>query len=102
MLMWGLSGIYFIFPQPFNALLGDSQILVWLAKLHFGRFGRIGRQTWYNLSFSVVWTIFGLVPAILVVTGVLMWWNRVLRKRSVIELPVEEQAPEPVSIGRLT
>jgi len=106
-LMWGLSGIYFIFPEPFNAVLGDSQILVWLARLHFGRFGRIGRQSWLNLSFSMLWTIFGLVPGILVVTGFLMWWNRKLRKRGLDEVPAEEHeahAPErvadPVSIGR--
>ena len=47
-------------------------LLYWLAQLHFGRFG--GRYV------KAIWTILGLVPAVLFVTGALMWWNRVLRK----------------------
>jgi uncharacterized iron-regulated membrane protein len=70
-LMWSISGIYFSFPDPFNALLSDGATF-WLSSLHFGRFG------WFT---RIVWTIFGLVPAFLFVTGFLMWWNRVVRKR---------------------
>jgi uncharacterized iron-regulated membrane protein len=87
-LLWGLSGIYLARPQPFHALLdfldppvpfdthlrfGD-QFLFWLARLHFGRFAG-----WYV---KMLWTVFGLVPATLFVSGALMWWNRVLLKRS--------------------
>jgi uncharacterized iron-regulated membrane protein len=82
-MLWGLSGIYFIFPQPFNALLGDSRILVWLPRLHFGRFfGRAKNPTWYGPSLAALWAALGLVPVVLVVSGLLMWWNRVLRKRA--------------------
>lgn len=80
-LMWGISGIYFTFPDYFTAVFGDGQFLVWLAKLHFGRFGRIGKVTWFYWSISMLWVILGLVPAVLVVTGFLMWWHRVLRKK---------------------
>ncbi|HVB54827.1 MAG TPA: PepSY-associated TM helix domain-containing protein [Candidatus Acidoferrales bacterium] len=80
-LMWGFSGIYFIFPAPFDALFGNSQFLFWLARLHFGRFGRIGRATWFDWSLSMLWVVFGLIPVVLAVTGFLMWWNRVLRKK---------------------
>jgi uncharacterized iron-regulated membrane protein len=77
-LTWAVSGIYFSFPHPFEALWGnDSQFLVWLARIHFGRFGRAGLKNW---TLGTIWMIFGLVPAILFVTGALMWWNRVLRK----------------------
>jgi len=85
-LLWAISGIYLAFPGPFNALVdylepigavsraprhGDV-VLFWLARLHFGRFaGRTGR---------VLWTVFGLVPATLFVTGALMWWNRMIRR----------------------
>jgi uncharacterized iron-regulated membrane protein len=69
-LMWGISGIYFSFPRYFDVL--GNQTTSWLAKLHFGRIG------WFTRA---LWTILGLVPAILFVTGVLMWWERVLRKR---------------------
>jgi uncharacterized iron-regulated membrane protein len=69
-LMWGVSGIYFSFPDLFNRFFGD-ETLSWLARLHFGRMG------WFA---EIVWTIAGLIPAALFVTGFLMWWNRKLRK----------------------
>jgi len=80
--MWGISGIYLSWPSPFNGLIdyfdapqsrsarfGD-EFLAWLARLHFGRF------RW--LPLKIVWTIFGLVPVALLVTGIVMYWNRVL------------------------
>jgi uncharacterized iron-regulated membrane protein len=80
--MWGISGVYLSWPSPFNGLVdyfdtpaskdlrfGD-EILAWLARLHFGRFP--------SLPLKIVWTVFGLVPVALLVTGVIMWWNRVL------------------------
>jgi uncharacterized iron-regulated membrane protein len=79
-LMWGVSGIYFSFPAVFGAL-GDSQFLTWLVRLHFGRFGRLRRVTWFYWSLSMLWVVLGLIPVVLVVTGFLMWWNRVLRKK---------------------
>jgi len=81
-LMWGVSGVYLAWPAPFNGLVdyleapqsrdlrfGD-QVLSWLAKLHFGRFP--------SLTLKLAWTIFGLLPVVLLVTGALMWCNRVL------------------------
>jgi uncharacterized iron-regulated membrane protein len=81
-LMWGISGVYLAWPAPFHGLVdyleapesrdlhvGD-QVLSWLAKLHFGRFP--------SLTLKLVWTVFGLIPVVLLVTGVLMWWNRVV------------------------
>ena len=80
--MWGISGIYLSWPSPFNDLVdyldgpqsrnprfGD-QVLAWLARLHFGRFP--------SLTLKLLWTILGLVPVALLVTGILMWWSRVL------------------------
>jgi len=86
-LLWGISGIYFSFPQPFSALVdffepldesstqtrtGDN-VLFWLARLHFGRFA--------GLTVKAVWTVLGLAPAVLTVTGGLMWWHRVIRRK---------------------
>ena len=83
--IWGISGVYLSFANPFNALmdfleplkddateprLGDN-VLVWLGRLHFGRF--------YGMPMKITWAILGLVPPILFVTGAVMWWNRVLR-----------------------
>lgn len=85
--MWGITGIYVVYPWPFQRLVGlfvipdlfhprqslDNRILLWLTKLHFGNFGR---GDW---PLKILWVILGLAPALLFVTGVLMWWNRVLR-----------------------
>jgi uncharacterized iron-regulated membrane protein len=30
---------------------------------------------------KALWAIVGVVPAVMFVTGLLMWWNRVVRKR---------------------
>ena len=62
-LVWGVSGIYFSFPQIFNALFlldpadhFTDEGLSWLAQLHFGRFGGFA---------EALWTLLGLVPAVL-------------------------------------
>lgn len=84
-LMWAASGVYLSVPGAFNAAVdyfeplkessrnlrfGD-QALYWLAQLHFGRFAGV----WLK----ILWTVLGLAPAALFITGLLMWWNRVVR-----------------------
>jgi uncharacterized iron-regulated membrane protein len=77
--VWGLSGLYFSFPQPFNALFlldpadrFTDTGLFWLSQLHFGRFG------WFT---EAVWTLVGLVPAILAFTGVFICCRRLIYKK---------------------
>ena len=85
-LMWGLSGIYLAFPDPFSKLVdvlqpvdpsssevrfGD-EALAWLARIHFGR-------AW-GPWIKTLWVVLGFTPAVLFVTGAIMWWNRVLRR----------------------
>ena len=97
-LMWGLSGIYLGLPAPFNAVVdyldgpetrqlrwGDN-VLAWLARLHFGRFP--------SLTLEITWTVFGLVPVVLLITGALMWWNRVLGPWYRANLAGKKGAPE--------
>jgi uncharacterized iron-regulated membrane protein len=86
-LLWGISGIYLCFPGVFDSLveyldptkpvpgqlLWGEEILSWLAKLHFGRF---------SLPIKALWTVLGLVPAVLTFTGTMMWWYRVVRRES--------------------
>ena len=84
LLMWAVSGIYLSIPSAFNSAVdyleplnassrslrfGD-QVLYWLAQAHFGRFAGV----WVK----IIWTIFGLAQAVLFVTGLLMWWKRVV------------------------
>jgi len=79
-LMWTITGLYFAFPNTVNGLTeilvkagAPSQsvddALAWVVRLHFGRaFGR---------SIEVLWVVLGVLPAALVVTGIVMWWHRV-------------------------
>ena len=85
-LMWALSGIYLSFPNPFQDIVEylqpaenftDGQVrsgdefLRWLSRLHFGRFG--------GWPIKALWAVLGILPVILFITGLVMWWNRVLR-----------------------
>lgn len=83
-LIWGISGIYFSFAQPFSDIVdwfeppsGDKLrfgdlVLTWLSNLHFGRF---------NMFTEVVWALLGLVPAVLVFTGIFMCCHRILIRK---------------------
>jgi uncharacterized iron-regulated membrane protein len=98
--MWGISGLYLSIPESFNAVVdylepvGESakttrfgdQVLFWLSRLHFGRFA--------GLPVEMIWTVFGLMPAVLFVTGALLWWKRVLRPRMRARM-IDEAAPQP-------
>ena len=85
--MWGCTGIYLAFPEPFAAVVdylepfdpenfdprvGD-RVLYWFAYLHFGRFG--------GWSTKLLWALVGFVPPAMFATGALMWWNRVIRRQ---------------------
>jgi uncharacterized iron-regulated membrane protein len=104
--MWALSGVYLVFPHPFMAVVdfldpldpasltprrGDLA-LEWLAKLHFGRFA--------GIKTKALWTLMGLIPPALFVTGALMWWNRVLRpvRSALTQEATLRRAPEAVDV----
>jgi hypothetical protein len=87
--MWGVSGLYLAYPQPFSDAVerleeyqstyrAGERILYWLGYSHFGRFGnRIpGCGPACDKTMKVVWAAFGVMPVAMLVTGVLMWWNR--------------------------
>ncbi len=88
--MWGVSGFYLGVPEPFSSLVdylygpleleerpGDLA-LAWLSRLHFGR--------WRSGPLKALWAVIGVVPALMFVTGIVMWWNRVLRKHPAHDL----------------
>jgi len=117
MLIWGVSGVYLGIPEPFSnfvdaisdpdAYLGERPgdvVLLWLTWLHFGR--------WTNEYLRALWAIVGLAPAVMFVTGALMWWTRVVRQRlrrraavaarpsehvAAAPQPAPHRVPEPVS-----
>ena len=81
---WGLSGIYFCFPElpyPLYDSIGRSNsralhyvnvALLSITDLHFGRFGLLAQS---------LWSLLGLVPALLVLTGIFMFCHRCLFRR---------------------
>jgi uncharacterized iron-regulated membrane protein len=84
--VWGISGFYLAIPEPFavvvdalsdpEAFLGERPgdvFLSGLVTLHFGRFE--------SVALKVLWVVLGMVPVVMLVTGVAMWWRRVLRRR---------------------
>jgi uncharacterized iron-regulated membrane protein len=85
LLVWGLTAIYFAFPDPFiwtvDSLGGDPSdpsrtadvalrtVVYW----HFGRFG--------GMTGRLIWVVIGLIPGVLFVTGFIMWRMRGLRRK---------------------
>lgn len=96
-IMFGFVGFYAGFPRPVQVMVNKiapldvygidgpvtpstrvfrpnltpgDRVIRWISYLHFGNFGG-----WPS---KAVWVVIGLAPAFLFVTGVLMWWNRVL------------------------
>jgi uncharacterized iron-regulated membrane protein len=51
---------------------GDK-LMSLIVPLHFGTFG--------GIPVKILWTLLGLTPPLLFATGIVMWWNRVLRRR---------------------
>jgi uncharacterized iron-regulated membrane protein len=96
--IFAVSGIYLGFPESFQSLadridslttadpgaaIGDK-VVYWLAYLHFGRINGIGIPCRgpgvCDQTIKAIWALFGLAPAVMFVTGAIMWWNRVLRR----------------------
>jgi uncharacterized iron-regulated membrane protein len=83
--LWGLSGIYFGFPdifiktaeyfEPTPQVAGQRTgdvFIAWIVRMHFGRYGGMGVR--------ITYVVIGLMPAVMFITGAIMWWNRVLRR----------------------
>ncbi|HEY3159034.1 MAG TPA: PepSY-associated TM helix domain-containing protein [Vicinamibacterales bacterium] len=113
-LLFALSGAYLGNPEPFQHLAdriepftdGNEErivdrVIYWLAYLHFGRINGIGIPCsgpgLCDQMTKLTWAVFGLAPAAMFVTGVVMWWNRVVRTKparpSRRQLPQTETAP---------
>ena len=98
-LLFGISGAYFGFPEFFQDLADRIQpptaatagvravdkVMYWVAFLHFGRINGIGIPCrgpgFCDTATKSVWALFGLAPAAMFVTGALVWWNRVVRPK---------------------
>jgi uncharacterized iron-regulated membrane protein len=63
-----------ILKDPLATRTPGDLIIEWIGPLHVGNFGGVGVR--------IVWSIAGLAPAVLAVTGFIMWWSRVVRPRA--------------------
>jgi len=98
-LLFGLSGVYLGNPGPFQDFVDRfdpptaadagnrvvDHVIYWLAYLHFGRINGIGIPCrgpgLCDQGTKLIWALAGLAPAAMFVTGTVMWWNRVVRKK---------------------
>jgi uncharacterized iron-regulated membrane protein len=97
--IFGVSGIYLVFPDAIQDFADRLQpptpanagfrlvdrLIYWMAYLHFGRICGIGIPCkgpgLCDQATKGVWALFGVAPAVMFVTGAVMWWNRVLQPR---------------------
>lgn len=84
MFAWGLTGLYLGFPQPFNYVIDffDQDLtdgerpnawLRFLLDVHYARFGESTLTRW-------IWITLSLLPTIMVISGFIIWWKRVILK----------------------
>jgi len=108
LLMWGLTGGYFVFPQPFRAVVNAFAPVTVTPAVSGARSGPIsgsrspgalnpsrrralplGARILRGFSYAhygnfggwsvkALWVILGLAPAVLFGTALIMWFNRVL------------------------
>jgi uncharacterized iron-regulated membrane protein len=96
--LFAVSGAYLCFPESFHAFADRLQpatvenegmrlvddVLYWLAFLHFGRINGIGLPCsgpgLCDQTIKAIWAVGGLLPALMFVTGAMMWWNRVVKR----------------------
>jgi uncharacterized iron-regulated membrane protein len=82
--MWTLTGVYLSFPDFFAQFLyspdggrgpyaGIEPALRWFVRLHFGRT--------FGVPVKLAWALLGLVPTIMFGSALLVWWQRIVRRR---------------------
>jgi uncharacterized iron-regulated membrane protein len=83
----GLNHVYFepgdgklIRSARFDEASAASKAVLLMYPLHFGRFGGLWSPFWFY-AVMVLYVVLGLAPPALMVTGSLMYWNRVLSKK---------------------
>ena len=82
--MWAITGVYMVFPDPFLDIVDflqppsdDVPLGQATSRSSGSRESHIGRFA--GLWVKVLWAGVGLIPPALLVTGVIMWWNRKVR-----------------------
>lgn len=84
MFAWGITAVYFAWPGMFDVVIDaldddindadrPDDILLFLIRIHFGRFRNM---LWAN----ILWIILGLLPAVMFITGFILWYKRVVKR----------------------
>jgi uncharacterized iron-regulated membrane protein len=76
--MWAITGGYLVYPKPFDRVINffaatnrrGFNLDQAIHSLHVGNFA--------GWPVKAIWVVLGLAPPLVVVTGFLMWWNRVV------------------------
>jgi uncharacterized iron-regulated membrane protein len=98
--MWAITGAYLVFPKPFDRVINFFAIATnhrgfnledVVHSVHVGNFA--------GWPVKALWVVLGLAPPLVVVTGFLMWWNRVVsprlaRSRMAQRLAVKVASPQ--------
>ena len=71
-------------------LTAGEKLSLAVYSIHFGDFG--------GQTIKFLWFVIGLSPALLAVTGLIMWWNRVLKKKW---RKLKSPAPRPIPASTL-
>jgi uncharacterized iron-regulated membrane protein len=88
---WHRIGLNYVYLEPadarvvrsdrFSEVSAGTQAILFMYPLHFGRFGgRWGSPTLYY-GVMVLYVVIGVTPLVLMVTGLLMYWNRSFSKK---------------------
>lgn len=67
-----------VWRRGINRSAGDW-LMAWIAPLHFGTFAGEGAA---GLTVKLLWVMLGISPALLAVSGLLIYWNRFLSKKA--------------------
>lgn len=77
------TGAVLATQRPELHSVGDL-VMAWISPLHVGNFGAV--------PIRIAWLVLGLAPALLFVTGFIMWWTRVVRPRWLSSRRAEQAA----------
>ena len=101
-------GLNYVYMEPADATIVRSdrfadvtlgtQAILFVYPLHFGRFGgRVNPAVFYGVM--VVYVVIGIAPFVLMVTGLLIYWNRSLSKKR--KRAIAPRRPEGVPVPSL-
>lgn len=95
MLAWGISGLQITYPRTLAPLVrwleggatgaDQASILRLFRAMHFASLGEGAVARW-------VWIVLSFVPLVLLVSGTVVWWRRVVRRRLLQKRPALESS----------